>query len=415
MLPLIINFLNPLKAFFSIEDIDDGKIISSKDVHPSNANDPIEFKSLVLNIIFFNDVQFLNDSSGMFWILPFIVNSSIPAKALLSIFWIDDGIDIVNDLIPSNADGPIVVIVFVFNDICVKDTLSLNESFGILIIFPPITKFVKPLKALLFIDNIDEGNETSVSEVHPSNARDPINFNELQSNDIFVKDMQFLNDSSGICSISPLIVKNFISLKASFSIFWIDDGKEISVNDEHPSNADDPIVVNAFVWNIIWVNDEQFLNDSLGTCRISPVIVKVLIFLNASVSIIWIEDGKEISCNDVHPSKADDPIDVNEFELSTNFVNEVLFLNESFGILWISPFIANSLIPWKALLSIVWIDDGKVISVNDEQYSNADLPIDFNFLVLNMIWFNDEQFLNASFGTCSMSLFIVKDITPWKA
>lgn len=50
ILPFIVNVLTPKNAFSSILLILSGRYISLNDVHPSNANDPIDFKSFVLKV-----------------------------------------------------------------------------------------------------------------------------------------------------------------------------------------------------------------------------------------------------------------------------------------------------------------------------------------------------------------------------
>lgn len=80
--------------------------------------------------------------------------------------------------------------------------------------------------------------------------------------------------------------------------------------------------------------------------------------------------------------------------MSITVVKEEQFLNESLGINWISPFIVSDLIPLKALFSIVLIEDGSEISVNEVHPSKAEGPIVSNLFALNIILISDVQLKN---------------------
>lgn len=153
-----------------------------------------------------------------------------------------------------------------------------------------------------------------------------------------------------------------------------------SVNDEHPSNADDPIVINVFDLIITWVKVTQFLNELLGIFFIFPFIVIDLIPRNALLSMLWIDEGNIISFNDEHPSNDDDPIEVRLFVINVICFKVEQFLNESFGIIWMSLLIVKFSTPRNAFSLIIWIDDGILICNNDVHPSKAEDPMDFKLL-----------------------------------
>ena len=200
----------------------------------------------------------------------------------------------------------------------------------------------------------------------------------------------------GIIWISPFIVNVWIPWNAFSPIFCINEGIVISFNDEHPSNADESIIVNEFVLRntfvkdehpsnaddpivvqesvfiFILVNDKQFLNEFLGICIISPLIVNSFTPRKTLFSIVRIDDGIVISVNKVHPSNVDSSKDAKEDGISIFFKFEH---------------------PLKIEFWIVWIDCGNDISVKDVQPSNTDDPKELNFLESKEILVNDEQFL----------------------
>ena len=188
-----------------------------------------------------------------------------------------------------------------------------------------------------------------------------------------------------------MIINFSIFLNASFSIVWIDDGRTISVNDVHPSNADDPINVIEFMFNSILVNDVQFLNESRGMHSIFPSIVNDLTPWKALFSIVLIDDGSVISVKDVHCSK----VELDIFDIVDG--RTILVIEEH---------------PLKAAFSIFLIDCGIAISTNDEHPSNADDPIDTILSVLNVIFVSEVQFLNELFGIFAISPLMVNSLIP---
>lgn len=115
------------------------------------------------------------------------------------------------------------------------------------------------------------------------------------------------------------------------------------------------------------------------------------------------------------PSNADEPINVRLFVLSINWVNDVQFLNVLFGMLEISLYIFNFLIPKNTLFSIISIDGGSLISSNEEQPSNAEDPIDIRELLLMYSLVKEEQFLNVLLRRCVIFPFTVNIFIPWNA
>lgn len=219
---LRINDFTPRNAFCSIVWIDDGIVISFKEEQPSKADDPIDINLSVLKMIFVSDEQFLKELLGRYSISLFIVNTLIPWKAFSLMVWTDDGIVILfKDKHLLKAEDPIVVKVWLFNDISFK-------------------------------------------EEHPSKADDPIELIVSELKVIFINEEQFKNELLGRSWILPFIVNALMPRKASLSIVLIVEGKVISTNEEHPSNADDPIVFNLFDLKTIDFKVEQFLNELLG-------------------------------------------------------------------------------------------------------------------------------------------------------
>ena len=182
----------------------------------------------------------------------------------------------------------------------------------------------------------------------------------------------------------------------------------------HPSNADDPMILMDEVTIEIFTNDKQFLKELLGICWISPMIDNDVIPWKASFSIVLIEDDSDISFNDEHPSKADDPIDFNEFAFNIIFFNDSQFLNELSGIFSIFPLIVNATIPWNALSSIVCNDAGSEISIRDLHWLNAQDPIEIKLSVSNVILDKCVQESNVLLGICWISPLIVNSLIPKK-
>lgn len=300
--PLIVNILIPLNASFSIDIIDDGKLISVNDVHSSNADTPIVVKEFVFNFISDKDEQFLNVSLGIFWISPLIVNFETPWNELFSNFWTEDGSVIsVREEHPSNTYDPNDVNFGVLNTIFSNFEEYLKELLGICWISPVIDNCVIPWNAVQLIDIIDDGRVT------------------------FANEKQFSNIESWIEVIDEGIIILFIDLHFINAEYWISlivGGIVISVKEEHSLNANDWNDVNVLVLKIILVNVSQFLNVPSGINCKSPEIVNFWIPLNALFSIVWTDEGIVISDNDVHPSNADDPIELIVFVLSITLVNE---------------------------------------------------------------------------------------------
>lgn len=61
------------------------ELLSVNNLHPSNSDDPIDLSFSVLNDIFVNDEQFLNELSGICSFWPLIVNERTPLNASFSI------------------------------------------------------------------------------------------------------------------------------------------------------------------------------------------------------------------------------------------------------------------------------------------------------------------------------------------
>lgn len=372
IVPVIVNDLHPSKALEPIVVTEEGIDILESDVQPSKEKSPI-FCTVSGISILVNVVQFLNELFGSTSMLPSIVNDWHPSNALFPIAVTDEGIDTsTKDVHPSKDESPIVCTVPGIT-ILLNAVHPLKELAGITFIVPKSASDITPSNALLPIVVTVDGIDILFNDLHPSNDDSPI-FDTVDGITIDINVVQSLNRLLGISAMFPEISSWVIPSNALLPTWVIGVVRDISFNDEHPSNTESPIAVTVGGITILF-NVLQSLNNLLGRFTISPEIIKDDTPKKALFPIVFNDVGIWISAKLTHFSKDESPILAIPDVITTLF-NVLHPLNASLGMAVMSPFIVNFLIPKNAFCLISIKEDGNDTSTNSVHPSKTEFSID---------------------------------------